>query len=269
MAAGSARRLRDGVRVAFVLAGCAAGVTAPAGAASAHITVTPGSVPAGSASELTFRVPDEEATAATVEVQLKIPTSPPIAQLLAKPVPGWQVSVRTVTLPKPVTTDDGSFSTAVSEVTWSGGRILPGQFQDFSVAADPVPAGVSQLPFKAIQTYSNGDVVRWIDLQQPGQPAPDHPAPVLTLTTPDDVGGAPAASGGPGDSTIALTLGVAGLVAGLLGLAMGLAAWLRGRLDRQAGGRLVRQAGGRQGDQPEGQAADQTPAPANGQQVHP
>src|SRR5215831_9976582 len=212
MPAGSARRLCGGVRAAFVLASCAAGVTALAGAASAHITVTPGSVPAGSAAEVTFRVPDEEATASTVEVQLKIPTSPPIPQLLVKPVPGWRVSVRTVTLPKPVTTDDGSFSTAVSEVTWSGGK-----FQDFSVAADPLPAGVSQLPFKAIQTYSNGDVIRWIDLQQPGQPTPDHPAPVLTLTPPDDVGGAPAASGGPGDSTIALTLGVAGLVAGLLG----------------------------------------------------
>jgi len=261
MSAGSARWLRGGVRAALVLAGCAAGVTVLGGAASAHITVTPGSVPAGSAAELTFRVPDEEATAATVQVQLKIPTSPPVAQLLVKPVPGWQISVRTITLPKPVTTDDGSFSTAVSEVTWSGGKILPGQFQDFSVAADPLPAGVSQLPFKAIQTYSNGDVVRWIDLRQPGQPAPDHPAPVLTLTTPDDVGGAPARSGGAGEPAIAVSLGVAGLVAGLLGLAMGLASWLRGRRDRRAAGR--------QADPPEGRAADQASAPANGQRVRP
>jgi len=50
---------------------------------------------------------------------------------------------------------------------WSGGRIAPGQFQDFSVSADPLPQGVSQLAFKAIQTYSNGDVVRWIDVPQP------------------------------------------------------------------------------------------------------
>jgi uncharacterized protein YcnI len=261
MSAASARWLRGGVRAAFVLAGCAAGVTALAGAASAHITVTPGSVPAGSAAELTFRVPDEEATAATIEVQLKIPASPPIAQLLVKPVPGWRVSVRTIALRRPVSTDDGSFSTAVSEVTWSGGKILPGQFQDFSVAADPLPAGVSQLPFKAIQTYSNGDVVRWIDLQQPGQPAPDHPAPVLTLATPDAVSGAPAASGGIGEATIALTLGAAGLVAGLLGLAMGLVGRLHGRPGRRAGGRHR--------DQQEGRVADQMSAPANGQQVHP
>ena len=37
--------------------------------------------------------------------------------------------------------------------------------------------------FKALQTYSNGDIVRWIDLQQPGQSEPEHPAPVLLLTS--------------------------------------------------------------------------------------
>ena len=149
--------------------------------------------------------------------------------------------MQTVTLAKPVVTDDGSFSAAVSEVTWRGGQILPGQYQDFSVSADPLPAGVGQLAFKAIQTYSNGDVVRWIDLPQPGQPAPEHPAPVLTLTP----AGAPAppparprlAAGdgladtpaGQGTGTAALALGAAGLAAGLLGLAAGGAAWLRGR----------------------------------------
>jgi hypothetical protein len=84
---------------------------------------------------------------------------------------------------------------------------------------------------------------------------------VLTLTTPDDVGGAPTRSGGAGEPAIAVSLGVAGLVAGLLGLAMGLASWLRGRRDRRAAGR--------QADLPEGRAADQASAPANGQRVRP
>ena len=97
-----------------------------------------------------------------------MPTDHPIAQFLVKPVPGWTVSVKTVTLAKPIVTDDGSFATAVSEVTWTGGKILPGQYQDFSVSADPLPSGISQLVFKAVQTYSNGDVVRWIDLPQAG-----------------------------------------------------------------------------------------------------
>ena len=235
-------------RVLLVLGGAGVGLVALAGTAYAHVTITPGSAPQGSTAELTFKVPDEESAAATVQVQVQVPTDHPIAQFLVKPVPGWTVTVQTVTLPKPVVTDDGSFSTAVSEVTWSGGKILPGQYQDFSVSADPLPTGVRQLVFKAIQTYSNGDVVRWIDLPQAGQPEPEHPAPALTLTpaggnstaAADGQGAAPAASGdgtgsgtGSGTGTTALALGAAGLAAGLLGLAAGGTAWLRGRRDRQ------------------------------------
>jgi uncharacterized protein YcnI len=232
-------------RVLLVLGGAGLGVGVLAGTAFAHVTISPGSAVQGSTAEITFRVPNEESAADTVELQVQVPVDHPIAQFLVEPVPGWTVSVQTVKLAKPVVTDDGSFSTAVSEVTWTGGKILPGQYQDFSVSADPLPTGVSQLAFKAIQTYSNGDVVRWIDLPQPGQPAPEHPAPILTLTPAGTPSGASGASGssaadtagvaqsdpqaGAGSDTTALALGAAGLAAGLLGLAAGGAAWLRSR----------------------------------------
>ena len=240
------RRARAAGRVFLVLGGAGAGLLALAGPAFAHVTITPGSAPQGSTAELTFKVPNEESRAATVELQVQVPTAHPIAQFLVKPVPGWTVTVQTVTLPKPIVTDDGSFTTAVSEVTWKGGTIQPGQYQDFSVSADPLPSGVGQLVFKAVQTYSNGDVVRWIDLPRAGQPDPEHPAPVLTLTSAGGgadaaasaQGALPAAStagGGTGGSTgtTALALGAAGLAAGLLGLAAGGAAWRRGRRDRR------------------------------------
>jgi periplasmic copper chaperone A len=227
---------RAACRVLLVLGGAGALLLALAGAAFAHVTITPTSAPQGSTAELTFRVPNEELTAATVELQVKVPTAHPIAQFLVKPVPGWTSTVQTVTLANPLTTDDGTFSTAVSEVTWKGGKILPGQYQDFSVSADPLPSGVGQLVFKAIQTYSNGDVVRWIDLSQAGQPAPAHPAPILTLTSADTVAAASGTAAGPqaagGSDTAALALGAAGLAAGLLGLAAGGSAWLRVRRTR-------------------------------------
>jgi periplasmic copper chaperone A len=239
-------RGRGARRAAIVAGGAGLGVLALAGTAFAHVTITPTSVPQGSTAELTFKVPNEESSAATVELQLQVPTAHPIAQFLVKPVPGWTISVQTVTLAKPIVTDDGSFSTAVSEVTWTGGKILPGQYQDFSVSADPLPSGVGQVVFKAIQTYSNGDVVRWIDLPQAGQPEPEHPAPVLTLTpagadagTAADSSGAPGAQADPAASDpTALALGAAGLVFGLLGAAAGGAAWLRaGRGQRRRGRR--------------------------------
>ncbi|HLX50657.1 MAG TPA: YcnI family protein [Streptosporangiaceae bacterium] len=207
------------LRRATVVSAAATAMLLLAGPAFAHITVTPDSVPAGSADVLTFHVPNEEANASTVKVDVQIPVDHPVAQLLVQPVPGWTVSVKTVKLAKPLVTGDGSFSQAVSEVIWSGGRIVPGQFQSFTISADPMPAGESQVPFKAIQTYSNGDVVRWIDLQQPGLPAPAHPAPVVKLSTAMapagavHAGTAPASSGSGGGSS---ALGLAGLVVGLL-----------------------------------------------------
>jgi uncharacterized protein YcnI len=243
-AARRARGRRGRTRAIVVAAVTATALLALAAPAWAHITVTPGTAQAGSAAELTFRVPNEEAKANVTQLQMQIPTGHPIAQLLVKPVPGWTITVKSVTLPKPVTTDDGTFSTAVSEVTWAGGIIAPGQFQDFSVSADPLPDGVSQLAFKAIQTYSNGDVVRWIDLPQAGQPAPEHPAPILGLTpagagsgTGTSASPQPNETVAPATDSASLALGAAGLVAGLAGLAAGIAAWRRSR--PVAGGALA------------------------------
>jgi uncharacterized protein YcnI len=244
-------------RIALTAAAAGLWLLALAGPAFAHVTISPGAAPRGSTAELTFRVPNEESKADVTRLQLQVPTDHPIAQFLVRQVPGWTITVRTVTLARPLVTDDGSFSTAVADVTWAGGKIPPGQYQDFSVSADPLPSGVSQLVFKAIQTYSNGDVVRWIDVPQAGQPAPEHPAPVLTLTAAagEDASGAavtggmaapagpapaspdpaspapagPAPASGNFSGTTALALGATGLAAGLLGLAAGGAAWLRVR----------------------------------------
>jgi uncharacterized protein YcnI len=235
-------------RVTIVGVTSAAAVLLFAVPALAHITVSPDSVPAGSTTELTFHVPDEEASASTVKVDVLIPTTHPIAQLLAKPVPGWTATVKTIKLPKPVTTDDGTFTTAVSEVTWSGGHVEPGQFQDFSISCDSLPDGAGQLVFKAIQTYSNGDIVRWIDVSQPGQPEPAHPAPSVTLTTataPTGTASAGKVTASSGSDGMARALGLAGLLVGLLaaGLALTVA-----RRDRRQLADLLAQAGPPAGD---------------------
>jgi Domain of unkown function (DUF1775) len=50
------------------------------------------------------------------------------------------------------------------------------------VFAGPLPTNVGQLEFKALQTYSDGDVVQWIEPTVKGGAEPEHPAPVLKLT---------------------------------------------------------------------------------------
>ena len=236
--------IRRGAAVgALTLAGLAIAVSA-----SAHVTVSPTSLPQGATAELTFKVPNEESNANTVKLQLQIPTAYPIAQVLAKPVPGWTITEHTVTLAKPLTTDDGTFTSAVDEIDWTGGSIPPGEYQDFQISVDPLPTDTTQLVFKAVQTYSNGDIVRWIDLSTSSVPDPEHPAPVLTLT-PASASSAAAsaaattAAAPAGTTTTASSatsssssnaLAVAGLVLGAIGAGSGIAALLFVRRTRRS-----------------------------------
>jgi MYXO-CTERM domain-containing protein len=122
----------------------------------------------------------------------------------------------------------------VSKITWSGGQIAPGQFQQFYVSAGPFPDTGTTMEFKALQTYSNGDIVRWIEDTPAAGPEPEHPAPTITLTaaTSDDHATADTtAPSGSGDNAAASkdvasqddvdsakTLGIIGIVVGALGL---------------------------------------------------
>jgi hypothetical protein len=133
--------------------------------------------------------------------------------------------VHTQNLSPPVQTDDGPVSQIVSDVTWksTAGGIAPGQYEDFEVAAGSVPGTAGQLVFKALQTYSSGEIVRWIEVPVAGQPAPDNPAPVLALTP-----GSPSASDGStsasptrpaaGGSTTAEVLAAIALAVGAVNL---------------------------------------------------
>ena len=234
-------------RRAAVVAATAVVVAATALPAFAHVTVSPDSLPKGATAELTFKVPNEEASATTTQVQLQIPTDHPIAQVLPRQIPGWTVSVKTTTLSTPLKTDDGTFTTAVSEIDWTGGSIAPGQYQDFQISVDPLPSDTTQLVFKAVQTYSDGDVVRWIDLSTASDSDPEHPAPVLTLTPASGPAAASAsasaAPGGAADGASAASsssssssdaLGIAGLVLGLIGAACGVGALLFVRRTRRS-----------------------------------
>ncbi|WP_371597981.1 YcnI family protein [Streptomyces sp. NBC_00564] len=226
--------IRTTLRRAGLVAGlAAAGVLAAAGAAFAHVTVHPESYAKGATDGvLTFRVPNEEDTASTTKVQVFLPTDHPVLGVLVTPEEGWTPEVTTTKLKTPVKTDDGTITDAVSEITWTGGRIRHGEYQDFNVAFGQLPDDVDQLTFKTLQTYSDGSVVRWIEEAEQGGDEPENPAPVLTLTaktaadseeaasSSSDSGSAPAAesSAASSDST-ARGLGIAGLVVGVLGLA--------------------------------------------------
>jgi uncharacterized protein YcnI len=150
----------------------------------AHVEIEPESLPKGATATWSFRVPNEEPNADTVQLDVFFPEKFAIPDVLVQQKPGWTFTVKTKHLDQPIKTDDGSFSDVVTQVTWTGGRIAPGGFDLFTVLGGPLPTKANKLVFKAIQTYSDGSVVRWIETPVKGAPEPDDPAPTLLLTKP-------------------------------------------------------------------------------------
>ncbi len=164
------------------------------GPAAAHVEPDPAQATKGGSGQIAFRVPTERDDASTVKVVIALPIDHPIASVTVQPKPGWTISVDKTKLTKPVQGDDGTVTEAVSRITWSGGKIAPGQFDDFTVLMDPLPSDTTVLVFKALQTYSDGQVVRWIEPTGPNGKEPDHPAPTVKLVAPNDSGSAPGAA---------------------------------------------------------------------------
>ncbi|MFE0626732.1 YcnI family protein [Streptomyces sp. NPDC058864] len=231
-----------------------AAVLATAVPAFAHVSVQPGNAAKGGYSTVAFKVPNEDDKASTIKVEVNLPGDHPIASVSVQPVPGWTVQITKTKLKTPLKTGHGDLTEAVSKITWSGGQIKPGEFQQFPVSLGPLPEDTDQLVFKALQTYDDKQVVRWIEEQQKGEDEPEHPAPVLALSDAaddghghDDAAAADdkkddakaeavsatgdaatekAASADASDTT-ARVLGVVGIVVGVLGLAFGVLAGRR------------------------------------------
>ena len=222
-----ARLTRRGAAVALAAGIVGAGGVITATAASAHVTVSgPGATSGGSDQVITFRVPTESATASTVGLQVKLPTDTPIASVLVQPHTGWTDQVTTVTLAKPIVTDDGDITDAVSTITWKADSpsdgIKPGQFDEFVIIAGQLPTAKS-LTFPAIQTYSDGSTVNWTEVAAPGSTdEPDHPAPILDLTADSSSTSTTTtkSSGSTGSSTTAKV----GVILGAVGIVLGTAA---------------------------------------------
>ncbi len=227
-------------RLAAVTTVAGSAVLALAAPAFAHVTVQPGAATQGGYTAVAFRVPDESDTASTTKVEVSLPLDHPLASVRTMPLPGWTAVLEKTKLATPIKTESGQIIEAVSKITWTAdatAKVGPGQFQEFKVSLGPLPTDADSMTFKALQTYDNGQVVRWIDEAKDGQPEPAHPAPVLTLAK----AATGAAAGGHGmgaasqdtkssdtataksSDNAARTLGVVGIVVGVIGAALGVA----------------------------------------------
>lgn len=149
-----------------------------AGVAAAHVTANVyGELPEkGGVGAIVLRVPNEEPKAGT------------IGSARTRPVPDWTAEVPTSTLQDPVRNGAGAEVTEiVTMITWTTqpGHAVPAgttSYQEFALTAGPLPNTVDTLVVPAVQTYSDGTVVRWDELPTEDTTEPEHPAPAVELT---------------------------------------------------------------------------------------
>jgi uncharacterized protein YcnI len=152
--------------------------------ASAHVGVLPDSTISGHEAQLTFRVPDESDTANTIKLVVTLPQDRPFTDVSTQPMPGWTATVTEAPLPKPVNVAGATVTKAPHTVTWTalpGGKIAPGEYENFYLATDALPAA-GEMVLPVAQYYSDGTVVRWAEPTVAGKAEPEHPAPVFTVT---------------------------------------------------------------------------------------
>ncbi|GAA2541232.1 MULTISPECIES: YcnI family protein [Streptomyces] len=243
-------------RIAAAGAVAGAAVLAVSTPCFAHVSVQPeGEAAKGGYAVVNFKVPNERDNASTTKVEVTFPTDHPLASVMPQPVEGWDIKVTKSELDKPLEMHGKKIDEAVTKVTWTadGDGIEPGFFQKFPVSVGTLPEDADELVFKALQTYSNKEVVRWIEVPQEGQAEPEHPAPVLALSEASEDGHSHGAAeddkaedgaestenaaaetttasdsdDSGGTDTTARVLGVVGIVVGAAGIAYGVLAGRR------------------------------------------
>lgn len=229
-------------RPAAVLAVSALALLPVAVPASAHVTANvAGTAEQGGFAKVSFRVPNERDDAATTKLEIFLPAAHPLAFVSVRAAAGWSAEAEKSKLATPVRMKGSTLTRAVAKIVWTGGQIGTGRFEEFDVSMGPLPTNVTTLAFTAVQTYSDGEVVRWDQPHAGGAEEPEHPAPMIELVPASQAEGAmahnvrqssvdlAAAKSGDADEGTARALGWLGLAAGLAGLVLGGLSLLRGR----------------------------------------
>lgn len=134
--------------------------------AAAHVDVTADKTEAGATDvTLTFTAESESSSAGVVSLRVVLPAGIVPAEVTYVSGPsGWKLT----------RTPDG--------YTVAGPAVGPGRPVTYTVRIAQLPPDATSLSFRTLQTYTNGEVDRWIEVPREGSPEPDNPAPTLRLT---------------------------------------------------------------------------------------
>ncbi|QOT18251.1 YcnI family protein [Paenarthrobacter sp. YJN-5] len=217
-----------GATAALMMAGLAG--------ASAHVGADPNKTAANSYALVTFGIPHGCDTSPTTKVTITLPEELTDAQPTVNP--NWTVEKVTETLDAPKKLDDGtSITKRTGQIVYTAKTPLDPHLRDALVLSVKLPdAAGKTIYFPTLQTCEQGQV-DWSEVPKAGQKEDGlkSPAPSVTITPADSSGDHHGASTETTEQAASVTsddstaLGWAGLIAGLAGLVLGGAAFLRSR----------------------------------------
>lgn len=219
--------------------GALAIVALSAGAASAHVTVTPNTTAAGSYAVLTFSVGHGCEGSPTTKLAIAMPEEIPSVTPTVNP--NWTVEKVAEKLDEPIKDAHGNEITErIAQVVYTAKTPLPEGYRDTVELSVQLPEAAGEtLTFPVVQSCAQGQT-GWTETAADGQDAEEleHPAPTVTITEASGKGhhGGAAADAKNNNKNKARKenrarnkdrdedgngLAIGGLVAGIGGLALG------------------------------------------------
>ncbi|MEN9708950.1 MAG: hypothetical protein RIQ68_1358 [Pseudomonadota bacterium] len=160
----------------LLLAACAA--TLFSLSAQAHVTLEKPDAAAGQAYKAVLRLGHGcDGGSPTTSFSVEIPE----ALALVRPMPkaGWQLKVEQAPYAKPIKAHGQEITSGVKKITWSGGRVQDGEYDEFIFVGQLRDEAAGPIYLPVVQTCEKGEW-RWVDIPQGGQAA-KNPAPVLRV----------------------------------------------------------------------------------------
>lgn len=157
--------MRNRFRLTTISVFAGLGVLALAVPAAAHVEVSADKTQAGAANvTLTFHGEAENDAAGIKSERVVLPEGlAPADVSLVKAPSGW------------------AFTRTADGFTVGGKALAVGTDAEWKVKVAKLPDGQIRLSFKTLETYGDGEVSRWIEIQKEGEAEPDNPAPLVTL----------------------------------------------------------------------------------------
>lgn len=210
-------------------------VALSAGAASAHVTVTPNVTSAGSYAVLTFSVGHGCEGSPTTKLAIAMPEEIPSVTPTVNP--NWTIEKVAQKLDEPIKDAHGNELTErIAKVVYTAKTPLVDGYRDTVELSVQLPDAAGEtLAFPVVQSCAKGET-GWTETTAEGKDAEEleHPAPTVTITEASGEGHHGGAAGdektdaedgdheaGDADDEDGNGLAIGGLVAGLGGLALG------------------------------------------------